>query len=133
MQEWIDPVHGYCCDIVGYEFNHAVPHDALEDARRQVNAACAPASETMLGRELARLRVSTKSRDLDETELALTLQVLAEEAAEWPADVAVAAMRRWAKRETFFPSLAELRAEMQAMGRRRLALGDLLRKAENGE
>lgn len=122
VREIIDEQYGWDYEITGYSLLDDPPPADLHSAQAILADACLPASDDVLRRELTRLRVSTKARDMDADEIALTLQVIAEEAVEFPADVAVAALRRWAKREIFFPSLAEIRDEMQRLGKRRLAL-----------
>lgn len=122
VREIIDADYGWGYEITGYSLTTRPPSADLLAARKIVGAACEPASDDVLRRELTRLRVSTKARDMDADEISMTLQVILEEAIEYPADVAVAALRRWAKRETFFPALAEIRDEMQRLGKRRRAL-----------
>jgi len=120
-EETVDPVYGWSGELVRYE----VPATSSPDwwqAREIVGAALVPADVQTIRVELARLRVSTKARDIPDGDLAMTLQVLAEECAEWPPDIVRAALRRWARREVWFPSLAELRDELQRVGRRRRLL-----------
>jgi hypothetical protein len=73
----------------------------------------------MVVEELARLRMLTKSRAGDETDRELTYVALAEELVEFPPDVIRSALRKIARRETFFPSLAEMIDQCQREVRNR--------------
>lgn len=125
-EETVDPTYGWDASLVRYEVP-ASSSPAWWQAREIVAAAIMPADVQTIRLELARLRVSTKARDMPTGDLAMTLQVLAEECAEWPPDIVRAACRRWARREVWFPSLAELRDELQRVGRRRRLLAKAFR------
>jgi len=126
-RERIDPVYGFDSEFTGYAI---VPADIpAADLMRSVQAVApymAPPDENLIKRELARLRVSTKARAESDDDLAMGFQVLAEECAEYPADVVVWALRNWARTEIFYPSLAEIRDRLQRGARRRAALIDAL-------
>ena len=125
-RDFIDPVYGFDTEFLGYSLAAAVMHRDLTTARNSVEVACTPAKASFVRMELARLRASTKSRVQPGDDLAMILQVLAEECQDYPSDVVQHALRGWAKREMWFPSLAELRAELQRHGKRRLALLECL-------
>jgi hypothetical protein len=127
--EWIDPVYGWDYEVVGYTFGRGVldaPDGDVRAARNMVALYMAPPSEAVIKHELARLRASTKSRAEEEGDIAMGFQVLAEECFEYPADVVVWALRGWAKRERFYPSLAEIRDLLQRGSRRRESLAKSL-------
>jgi len=99
----------------------------LADAdRSEALALIAPylkrAQDHTIVTELVRLRNSCKTRPEEQNDATLTMRILAEECAEYPADVAVWAIREWAKREVFTPSLAELRDGLQRAARTRKSL-----------
>lgn len=127
VREYLDPAYGYDFEVVAYTIGaELMPRDQML-AVRIVEGACAPANPKVIASEVARLRASTKARSEANDDLAMTFQVLVEECEEYPADVVVWALRSWARREIFFPSLAELRDELQRKSRRRLRLLDALR------
>lgn len=122
-------LYGWDGEIVGYRL---LPETMLDMAERQlaadlVQAALRPLDDPGIVTELARLRASCKTRAQDQQEVTLTLRVLAEECAEYPADVVVYVLRNWARRETFTPSLAELRDQLQRAARSRLSLAQALK------
>lgn len=126
-REWIDPQYGYDSEIVAYRFDYAQADRIARDAARDyIRRMLAPADERTIMRELVRLRVSTKTRAEAEGDMALGMQVYAEECATYPADVVVWALRQWARTETFYPSLAELRDLLQRGSRRRESLYNAL-------
>lgn len=118
----IDPVYGFDSELVGYRLEGEVPAADVMQARQIVGRCLAPADEPLIKRELARLRASTKARAEADDDLAMGFQVLAEECSEYPPDVVVWAMRGWARMETFYPSLAEIRDRLQRAARRRQAM-----------
>lgn len=118
----IDPVYGFDTEFVGYRLDGPVPAKDLMQARQMVGLYLAPAEVGLIKREIARLRVSTKSRAETDDDLAMGFQVLAEECAQYPADVVVWALRTWAQAEIFYPSLAEIRERLQRGARKRRAL-----------
>ncbi len=126
---WTDPVYGFDYEVTGYSFGAGIldaSDDDLRTARNTVAVYMRPPSEVVIKQELARLRASTKSREADNDDVAMGFQVLAEECSEYPADVVVWALRGWAKREVFYPSLAEVRDLLQRGSRRRESLAKSL-------
>lgn len=119
----IDPVYGLDTEFVGYELPRAgvVPAELMQ-ARQMVGLHLKPAVGGLIKQELARLRVSTKSRSESADDLVMGFQVMAEECSEYPADVVVWALRGWARSEVFYPSLAEIRDRLQRGARRRKAM-----------
>lgn len=116
-------------DVVGYEI--AVP---LDDAAQEAVAALlvphlAPAPASLIDRELARLRASCIAARIEDDDLAMRFDVLMDECEGWPADVVRSALRGWAAREKYFPTLAEVRDALQRHGRARRSLGANLERA----
>jgi hypothetical protein len=126
-REFVDPVYGYDCEFTGYTITDAVPYRDLQTDTVTVENALAPADAKFVRMELARLRASTKAREQPGDDLAMILQVFAEECQNYPPDVVRHALRSWAKREVFFPALAEIRDELQRHAKRRRALLECLR------
>jgi len=127
-KDFIDPVYGFDSEFTGYALAAQVMAPDREVAIARVEAALTPAQPTMVRMELARLRASTKARVQPGDDLTMILQVLAEECQDYPPDVVRYALRQWAKREVFFPALAELRDELQRHCKRRRALLEALRR-----
>lgn len=126
---WNDPTYGYDFEVVGYQLAPGAPDDDLAVAREMVDHCLQPGSESAIKSALALLRVSTKSRAEVEDDLALGQQVFADELAKYPADVAWSAVLKLARREKFYPSLSELRDQLQREGKMRQALAKTLRAA----
>lgn len=105
-----------------------VPVDAadLDKARAIAYPAFERAKPEVIKQELARLRMSTKAAADLEGDLVLRLQIIGEECALWPPDVVRRALRRYARRETFFPSLADIVDELQRVGRHRRMIAEVL-------
>jgi hypothetical protein len=134
VRSLLAPYLGSCFEeIVSSEFDVRGYRLVREVDDRERAAMCAlilPFVATANGQvvrgELARLRSSVVTRNQDEDEVTMRLQVLGEECEEWPADVVRAALRGWARREKFFPCLAELREELQRHGSARRSLARML-------
>ena len=125
-REWVDPKYGLDFEVVRYEFADSLSSEARHAIAERLAEAFEPADERTILAELTRLKLSTKARAETEDNQVLALTILAEECAEWPADVVRAALRRYARRETWFPSLAEIRDELQRVGRRRRLMAEAL-------
>lgn len=67
-----------------------------------------PAHAETLIRELYRLRLRVRSRDLAEESLDLAIAVFTEDLARHPADCAIWALREWARRSKFWPASCEI-------------------------
>lgn len=116
--------HGFDMRLVGFEPPPTRDPELLE----KIEAACRPASPDVITAELARLRVATAGRVLSGVSMAAWLAVLGEELERYPADVVREACRRWARREKWTPSVAELVEECERLMARRRALLAAVRK-----
>lgn len=121
-RDFIDPKYGFDSEFLGYALRGDVPAGDLMLARQMVGQHLRPGDEAHIKREIARLRVSTKSRAESDDDMAMGFQVIAEECAEYPPDVVQWALRGWARSEVFYPSLAEIRERLQRGARRRKAM-----------
>lgn len=108
-------------DVVGWRLT-GDPGAAAATAAMQLAPFLQPMPANLLRQEIARLCASVITRNEHVDDVAMRLQVIAEECEDWPEDIARAALRGWARREKFFPSLAELRDELQRHGRMRRSL-----------
>jgi hypothetical protein len=128
-REFIDPVYGFDAEFTGYALANSIPARDRHAALDGIGAALVQATPGFVRQELARLRASTKARPEAADEVAMRFQVLAEECQDYPPDIVRHALRGWAKREVFFPALAEIRDELQRASRRRRALLECITQA----
>jgi hypothetical protein len=123
MTTWSDPEYGFSYEVTGYSLADPSPPPAdLEAARLIAAPAMAPAPRKAIAAELARLAALTKSRADAQDDQTLRFAAFGEELAEFPQDVIGAALRKIARRQTFFPSLAEVRDQCQREFRHRKLL-----------
>jgi hypothetical protein len=108
-----------------FELEAPVDAEELVRARGLVAETLKPAERPLIADELAKLRLRTKSSDPPEF-LNAQLNLYADDLAEYPADVVVDALRSWGRRETFWPSAAELIGECDRRVLRRKRLRDAL-------
>jgi hypothetical protein len=121
-------VYGFDAVTIGWELSGAVVPAELMEGMRLVGSAMQSAPAEVIADELVRLRLMTKSGVIPAGYAEAMLTILTEEIAGYPEDIIVDACRRWARRETFWPSLAELRAELDRVANRRRLLRDALRR-----
>jgi hypothetical protein len=116
--------------VIGYDISDDAPRDALDQVITITGLAMVSASNEFIIDELYRLRMLTAGQDKTDFDLQATFRFYAADLEEqrYPADVVRSACRRWARRGTFWPALAELIAECDALVReRRILLRDLER------
>jgi hypothetical protein len=124
---WDDPVLGFDFEITGYSWREPLPpDDDLDAAQELVAAAMVPAPAKTVMAELLRLAAVTKSRAESEDDQTFRFAALRDELAEFPQDVVRTALRKIGRRETFFPSLAELREQCHREFRHRRLLASTL-------
>src|SRR6185369_16901089 len=130
---WHDMQYGFSYEITGYELaGRPAPTEAdLDQARELVAVAMRPAPAKTIAAELARLAAVTKSRADSEDDQTLRFAAFREELAEFPRDVIASALRKIARRETFFPSLAEIRDQCQREFAHRKHLAAVLRRTRD--
>src|SRR6185369_3447438 len=127
---WHDMQYGFSYEITGYDLAGPAPPEAdLDQARELVAVAMRPAPAKTIAAELARLVAVTKSRADSEDDQTLRFAAFREELAEFPRDVIASALRKIARRETFFPSLAEIRDQCQREFAHRQHLASALRRS----
>jgi hypothetical protein len=129
MATWNDPAYGFDYEVTGYALAApAPPDDDLDAARLLVATAMLPASARSVAGELARLAAVTKSRADTGEDQALRFAAFRDELGEFPIDVISSALRKIARREIFFPSLAEIRDQCQREFRHRQRLASALER-----
>lgn len=79
-------------------------------------------SRAELVTEIGRCLMLTKSRPQDQGDQTLMLAALTQELSEFPADVLATELRKWARREKWWPTLSELRDKCQQAMRVRKSL-----------
>ncbi len=133
MREWRDPESGYDFEITGYSWREPLPPDAeLDAARDLVTAGMVRTPTKIVMAELLRLAAVTKSRAESEEDQAFRFAAFRDELAEFPEDVVRTALRKIGRRETFFPSLAELRDQCQREFRHRKLLASAMGVTQHG-
>jgi hypothetical protein len=103
-------------DVLGYRGRLPAELKPLVDRINQ------PAGPKMVNGAAARCLSVTKSRATDGMDLRMMLAVFADELAQFPEDVVATAFRKWAQREKWWPSLAEIRDQCQRLNRVRASL-----------
>jgi len=126
-RSWTDPVYGHDFEVTGYTLDGPIPSDDLTTARTMIERCFRPAQEREIKMLLAELRVATKARAEHDDDLVLGFQLYADELAKHPADVATAAVKKIARREKFYPALAELREQLLRESKTRRHLRDALK------
>lgn len=104
--------------------------ESWADALHQIQRLCEPGGEAVVLAELAKLRVTMAHRNGGAIDERALLAVMAEDLAEYPADVVRAASTAWRRREKWFPTPGELIAECKALARHRYAMRDALTAGE---
>lgn len=91
----------------------------VQEAIELLNRLCQPADIKLVVRKLAELKAMTISRQRDDMDMELVGAAYGQRLAQYPADVVNAACDRWANREEFWPSWAELKGECDKLMRGR--------------
>ena len=113
--------HGWECtgwDI--FKPSSGFNEDAGRESLRLLEWINQRAEPEFCQRELGRLKVLTRERNLSQPDLVAQIALYAEGLTEYPPDVARDTCRSWAQTQKWFPSWTELRAgcEERAMKRR---------------
>lgn len=82
-----------------------------------------------MANELSALEAATVQAKRSDTSFEMRARVYTQILSEYPADIARAACRSWRSREKWWPTEAELRAEMRPHAARREAMLSAVRKA----
>ncbi len=114
-------------ELEGFKLTGPVAEQDLAQARSLLATLTAPSTGAFVAQEVSRCLTGTKSRERDQTDLRALIEILTEDLMEFPPDIVKTALRKWAQRETWWPSQAEIRAECQWRMKSRRALAELLR------
>lgn len=119
--------HGF--DGVDYSEMRVVPAAdpaSVQRALTEISRLCEPSGPRVAGRHLTELLALTVSRSRDDVDRELMGAAYTERLSQYPADVVKTACSRWADREEFWPSWAELKAECDKHMRGRKQIRDAL-------
>lgn len=109
-------------ELVGFELLRPLVASEAETVVAWLDELDRPASHPELVQEITRCLLLTRAAKQDQQDQALRLAALAQELKAFPADVVIAAMRQWARREKWWPTLADLRDACQHAMRVRRSL-----------
>lgn len=125
-REFVDPVYGY-----DFEFSHYEPKFTLSPkdkiAAGKIIASTLRPDQRVVVKELVRLRAMTKAKAESGIDMEIAIEAFTDELAKYPPDVVRASCRKYARMNTFWPSLAELVEMCDRLVRRRRALERLTR------
>ncbi len=103
----------------------SVPLDELEAGRLRagldlIEQTMRPARTDVVTKAIAIMSVRCKRRETSETDSRLAVEVLRQDLAEFPADVAIWVLDEWSRRSPWWPTRAELLAlgDSAMLGRR---------------
>jgi hypothetical protein len=114
----VDPEYDWDGDII-VAYDRADPEAQIDEGARAEALAVIlpwlePAADRQIVVEVSRLRASCKVRAEHQDGITLVMRVLAEECADYPADVVAWVLQQWANRETFTPALASCGTDCSA-------------------
>lgn len=113
---------------VGSDHEENAGREAIEMLRR-LNLSCGLEFAT---KELVRIKMLTKAAKQDDMDTELLLGIMAEELADYPADVVRDSCRFYTKRNKWFPSWSELQELCEERALKRRVLLNALRRYWNG-
>lgn len=135
MTERVQPIYGpdgYDERLLGYELRRPVSPEDAEAAIAILREANKPADSAFIAKELTRMRLLTKARPQDDIDLEMMAAIYADEMSVYPADVVMAACRKWTAMETWWPSWAELKDQLEFRMRRRREMLEALERNIGG-
>lgn len=125
-EDRVDDEYGWDGGVIGYGLLAPLAELPRDEALKIVTLWMEPLRDHAIFSEIVRLRASCKARPEEFNDQTMVLRVLAEECAEYPADIVIWVLRQWARREVFTPTLAELRDDLQRAARSRRGLAAAL-------
>jgi hypothetical protein len=109
-------------EIVRYRALAPIPSHLAEPLRTALAELMKPCGREVVARAAARYLPATKFREGTRADMLAMIAVYGDELHTFPEDVIVTAFRRWARREKWWPSLAEIIEECSFLHRWRPAL-----------
>lgn len=89
------------------------PVEETDRLKTLLETALSPSTTSQIGPELTACLSVTKSRERDGIDLKMMVARFMDELLVYPADIVQTALRNWARDETFWPALAEIRKACQ--------------------
>ena len=114
---------------IGYRALKPIDPIDAQVALELLDAIDRPMPRPEIVKEIVRCLILTKSRSQSESDQAMVLAAFTEELAEFPVDVIRSALRGWARREKWWPALAEIREACQRAMPLRASLRAICRRA----
>lgn len=127
LRSSLSSVCGSDWELEGFELTGQLPQDALPQLRALAATLNQRSMPELIVKHASRCLTVTKSREKDAVDLKLLLAILADELSEFPPDVVATAFRNWARREVWWPSLAEIRDACQREARWRRSFASIVR------
>ena len=121
--------HGFDQEFVRFEVVEVPGANALAEVREALRrhvAACLPAPDERVVKELAALRVTTKSRPEADEDIDFALRIYAEKLRDYPADIVLEVLRTQPSHSKFWPAWQELQERLEWRAKKRRARRDAL-------
>lgn len=95
-------------DLTGFQVQKRFTETEREEIRSVARVLTKPADRRMVTIELTRCLSLTKSRSKGEEDMTAMISAMVDELSPFPEDLIVTSLREWSRKETFWPSLAEI-------------------------
>jgi hypothetical protein len=109
-------------DLLGFDLMRPLVPNEAEAVLVWLDEIDRPPAHAELVQEITRCLMLTRAGRQDQHDVTLRLAALAQELRAFPADIVTAALRDWARRERWWPTLSELRDACQRAMRVRKSL-----------
>lgn len=100
-------------ELVAYQADKPMTQEQRSQITTLSRNLTRPADRQFVVKEVTRCLLSTKSRARDDNDMALLMSVFTEELVKYPPDLVSWSLRKWAQKETWWPSLAEILAPIK--------------------
>ena len=114
--------------VAGVEIVGSPSRADLAEALAVLDDACRPAPNDRIVNALAELALVSKAKTEDGQDTAMRIAALARLLHDWPADVALAAIRRHRDGGRFFPAWSDLLASCRILAGKRMATREAVRR-----
>lgn len=113
-------------ETIGYRARGPIPVDTKAEWSQLLSMLNAPSTSQLIAQEASRCLSLTASRQREGMDLDVMAQALMDELMEFPPDVVKTALRNWARREKWWPTLAEIREDCLRLCRIRRSLAAVM-------
>lgn len=100
-------------DLTGFRVTGQLTSTEREEIRSLSRALTRPADRDQVTQELTKCLLVTKSRAKPDEDMTMYVAAMTDELAKYPMDLVATSLRAWARKETFWPSLAEILAPIK--------------------